>query len=224
MHSSRIRKKVKDDYKQIAEEFSSSRKFPWADFDLFNKFYNSNSSVLDLGCGNGRLLGYLEKHGFESYLGVDQSEELIKEARKLHKHNDFKIIEMSNLHGLKGKYDAIFAIASFHHIPPKLHVRTLKKWKKHLKPGGKLFMTNWNLHQKKYLPLLLRSILFPSYGFRGVLVPWKNQLNRYYFAFTKRKLNKILKKVGFKIYFQDYVRDGIHATVLTGKNIIIIAE
>jgi ubiquinone/menaquinone biosynthesis C-methylase UbiE len=82
MHSKRIQKKVKDDYNQIAEGFSETRQFPWKDFECFKAYYRPNFAVLDLGCGNGRLLTFLENEGFKSYLGLDQSAELLKQAKK----------------------------------------------------------------------------------------------------------------------------------------------
>ena len=224
MHSKRIQKKVKDDYNQIAEEFSGTRQFPWKDFELFKTYYRPNFSVLDLGCGNGRLLTFLKKEGYKTYLGIDQSGELLKQARKEHPGMNFVEADMSEVLSIKEKVDAVFAIASFHHLPRKDQLSTLKKWKKFLKPGGFIFMTNWNVHQRSFWPLLLRSILIPSYGFRGVLVPWQNKVLRFYFAFTKRRLDHLLKKTGFKVLLNEYTRDGESATIFSGKNILTIAQ
>lgn len=223
MHSKRIQKKVKDDYNQIAEGFSETRQIPWKDFECFKAYYRSNFTVLDLGCGNGRLLTFLEKEGYKSYLGLDQSAELLKQAKKEHPKAKFFEADMSEALPVE-KVNAIFAIASFHHLPPKDQLQALKNWKKVLKPGGFLFMTNWNLHQRSFWPLLLRSILTPSYGFRGVLVPWQNKVQRYYFAFTKRRLAKLLRQAGFTVLRNEYIRDGKSATILSGKNILTIAQ
>ncbi len=226
MHSRRIQKKVKKDYNKIAESFAETRQFPWEEFELFLKYYDGDEDVLDLGCGNGRLLKFLKKHGFGTYLGVDQSEKLLEIAEKEHPDQEFLCADMCNL-DLGKKYDAIFAIASFHHVPPRLQEETLKSWKKFLKPGGYLFMTNWNLYQSKYWPLLFRSFIFPIYGFGGLLVPWKKGfasqvlsnshqrcvVKRYYFAFTKRRLSRLLYKTGYEVHFQD-----------SGKNIVTIAR
>jgi trans-aconitate methyltransferase len=131
MHSSRIKKKVKDDYDEIASSFSKTRNSAWAEFEFFSPFYKSSSKVLDLGCGNGRLYDYLKKFGFKSYLGVDQSKNLINEARKHHSKAKFQVVDMAKLNGLKGEYDALFAIASFHHLAPSEQLQTLKKWRSH---------------------------------------------------------------------------------------------
>lgn len=224
MHSKRIQEKVKHDYNQIAKDFSETRQFPWKDFELFKPYYRSNDAVLDLGCGNGRLLKFLKKEGYKSYLGLDQSAELLKQAKEEWPKEKFLLGDMSDPLPMKTKFDAIFAIASLHHLPPKDQEKALKQWKKVLKPGGYLFMTNWNLHQRSFLPLLLRSFLVPSYGRRGLLVPWQNKVQRYYFAFTKRRLAKILKNAGYEVLLNDYVKDGETATLFSGKNILTVAR
>ena len=48
-------------------------------FSLLNK--NSNRCILDLGCGNGHLVGYLIKKGYNAY-GTDASENGIAIAKK----------------------------------------------------------------------------------------------------------------------------------------------
>ncbi len=223
MHSKRIQKKVKEDYDVIALGFSKSRIFPWKDFELFTPYYQGMSRVLDLGCGNGRLLSFLDKEGYKSYCGLDQSQELLKLAAKEHPGNRFIFEDMTEKLP-SGKFDALFAIASFHHVPPFKQLQTLKLWREHLAEGGFLFMTNWNLHQPRYWPLWLRSLLFPTYGVRGLLVPWQNQIRRYYFAFSRSRIEKLLRKAGFKVIFNDYVRDGEGATLFTGKNILTITQ
>lgn len=224
MHSRRIQKKVKKDYNEIAGEFAGTRQFPWKDFELFEEYYRSDFDVLDLGCGNGRLLQFLEKHGFKSYLGVDQSEKLLEIARNEHPKQRFLLADMSDLPDLGRKFDAIFAIASFHHLSPRWQLKTLREWRKLLKPGGYIFMTNWNLHQPKYWWLLVRSLIFPVYGVRGLLVPWRHTVNRYYFAFTKMRLARLLEKAGFVIVKNDYVKEGKTAKLLDARNILTIAR
>lgn len=224
MHSKRIQKKVKDDYNQIAADFSDTRKFPWKDFEFFTPYYTADFEVLDLGCGNGRLLTFLKEIGYKTYTGLDQSKELLNQAEKFWPKSRFILGDMSDPLPFRKRFDAIFAIASFHHLPASDQLPTLKDWKMHLKPGGYLFMTNWNLHQKKYLLPFLLSFITPSYGARGVLVSWQNKLQRYYYAFTKKRLKKILKQAGFTIVFNDYVSDGKSASVWRGKNILTVAR
>ena len=71
---------TKETYELIGSEFSDTRESVWPEMErLVKKYIQRGDKVLDVGCGNGRLLKVLE--GVE-YLGVDGSEVLIKEAKK----------------------------------------------------------------------------------------------------------------------------------------------
>ena len=53
---------------------------------LTGSFSLQNISVLDIGCGFGDLIPYLEKHGsIKSYLGIDLVPSLITDAQNIHK-------------------------------------------------------------------------------------------------------------------------------------------
>jgi tRNA (uracil-5-)-methyltransferase TRM9 len=204
-----IKKKVKDDYNAIAEEFSSTRSFPWSEFEDFLPYYKTKSDVLDLGCGNGRLFKFLEGKGVGDYVGVDNSEELISIAKAKNPRGEFLVADISSLKGMRSvlksgkKFDAIFAIASFHHLPASGQIKSLKLWKSLLEPGGYLFMTNWNLFQVRFWKEWLSAIFHPKYGFFGLQIPWKMKggkiVKRFYFAFTKRRLESLFLQAGLKI-------------------------
>ncbi|QQR55117.1 class I SAM-dependent methyltransferase [Candidatus Peregrinibacteria bacterium] len=217
MHSKRIREKVKRDYNSIAEEFSETRQASWKEFEDFVPFLRSGLRVLDLGCGNGRLLGFLRDKQLHSYVGVDQSEALLEQARgcvdtfadgvidpaKLR----FVQADILNLPNLGGKFDAAFMIASFHHLPPKDQLVFLKRLKMHLKPGAFLFMTNWNLWSLRFWKAWLRNVLWPNYGFRGLLIPWKHRVKRYYYAFRPKQLRGLLEKAGYTVHYEKQDRN-----------------
>ncbi len=224
MHSKRIQKKVKEDYNSIADAFSQTRQFPWEDFARFLPYYKPSFKVLDLGCGNGRLLTFLDQHGYTSYLGVDQSEALLEHAKKLHPKNQFKVCDITDLEGIDEKYDVIFAIASFHHIPPEWQLHCLKSWHSKLKPGGYLFMLNWNLFQPNFWRHWPRALFIRPFGWRGLLIPWGKTIKRYYYAFTKRSLRSLLKKSGFELLEQDWIRGSKKSTLLNAHNLLTIAQ
>ena len=211
MHSRKIIEKVKEDYNRIAAGFSISRTCDWPEFDEFLRFYKKDFTILDMGCGNGRLVNYLEKIGFTKYIGIDQSKELLKFAKEsvgtrrgvLFLEADISNLSDSFLKANAGKFGAIFAIASFHHLPPPLQEQTLRDWHKLLRPGGYLFMMNWNLFQWRFWKQWLRAIFWPRYGFFGLQIPWKGDpkkvVNRYYYAFTARRLRQLCSSTGFSV-------------------------
>lgn len=89
-------------YDQFAETFSKSRQdHPWPELDyIISDIHEQGyTSVLDVGCGNGRFLEQME-HGdwnVERYLGVDNSAGIIEEARRLHPEYRFEVCDMLSL-------------------------------------------------------------------------------------------------------------------------------
>lgn len=211
-----IKKELKQVYNTIAEEFSSSRVFPWEELQLFIPYIKDNFKILDLGCGNGRLLKVLkESKSSIEYTGIDFSNKLIEQAKKDFPNYIFRVEDMNNLDFEENSFDMIFMIASFHHLETKKErLELLKKINKWLKPGGYLFMTNWNLFQKKYFKFLFKNI-FKKKAWNDFFIPWQTysksgeKLWRFYHSFTRKELEYLLKKTKFKlepkgVYNTDY--------------------
>lgn len=202
MHSKRIREKVKQDYDSIAEGFSESRQHAWPEFDVFSPYLKPNFEVLDLGCGNGRLLGFLRKQGVKSYVGVDQSEGLLAHARRQFPDGVFVEGDMAELSGLKlpkARFDAIFMMASFHHLPQSDQLPVLEAVRERLKSGGFLFMTNWNLYRCSFWKEWLRMFFRRPFGWKGLPVLWQNRVERYYYAFSVRELRRLFREADFEL-------------------------
>jgi len=68
-----------------------------------------NDSILDVGCGYGRLLEFLPKTWKGDYLGIDISPDLIGVARRIHPEREFvcmSVIDwLYSCSGLTKKYD-----------------------------------------------------------------------------------------------------------------------
>lgn len=163
----KIIEKTRDDYNLIAPHFDVTRKYPWEEFSEFKKYIRGEEEILDLGCGNGRLVSFLNKitkvrpllQGSDPcnrYVGLDISEEIIKTARKNHPNFKFLVGDFLNLPFPDDTFDIIFSIASFHHIPStELRLEALKEMKRVLKKDGIILMIVWNLgEQEKYQPYI----------------------------------------------------------------------
>ncbi|MFA6106094.1 MAG: class I SAM-dependent methyltransferase [Patescibacteria group bacterium] len=211
---------VKRNYEEIVEEFHQTRMKNWqplwGEMVKFTQTVKDGSAVLDLGCGNGRLLNAMDEKKI-SYVGIDNSAGIINHARENYNQEkrDVKfivgdILVLNKIKEIAGrKFDYIFLVAVLHHIPGlKLRIEFLRQAKNYLKPGGKIFITNWNIwRQKRFYLELIKSILLKligryEYDFGDILFSWKgrNLMSlRYYHAFTRRELKKIARKAGLEV-------------------------
>jgi len=203
----KLRLKVVEDYDNIATEFDTTRKTEWDSFSLILPYLKDDDYIVDLGCGNGRLLDFLEKH-FKNlkYLGIDNSKNLLELAKKKHAHAQFIHADMLELPIESGTVDKTMAIASLHHIPSKeLREKAVQEAHRILKNDGLYILTAWNLFQPKYKKYIwiarLKSIFtLGAYDSRDTLIPWgKTGVKRYYYAFKIEELKNLLEKNGFEI-------------------------
>ncbi|MDD4352346.1 MAG: methyltransferase domain-containing protein [Candidatus Gracilibacteria bacterium] len=208
--SDNLQRQVQQSYDKIAKEFSQTRSHSWPEIDILKQEIRPGSRVLDLGCGNGRLWQALAELRLD-YLGIDFSENLIQEAKKLHPSAKFEILDFTHeLAKLATKFDYLVSIAALHHIPEKkLRIKVFRELKQVLAPGGELLFSVWNLRQAKYLKYLYLARLknWGRYGWNDCFIPWKasrKPIWRYYHAFSKRELRKLLKQSGFTIKRLEY--------------------
>lgn len=224
---------VATDYNAIAQHFSHTRKFQWHTVQwLIEQYIQPGQTVLDLGCGNGRVADLINEIKAQ-YVGLDISEELIKIARELRPQNQFYVGSMHQIPFEDNSFDHILPIASFHHIPgEELRVQTLLEMKRVLKPGGYILMTNWNLHQWRFWRQRMRNNMDARLGRHdreknGMLIPWFTQdkqllAERYYHSFTEREMKRLAKKAGMQIAEQYYETRGMHVPRRKGQNLVTV--
>ena len=206
-----MHKQVQNSYNIIAKQFSQTRNYNWPEFEVFINFLKERGNldleynILDIWCWNWRLCWFLWSHIPKlKYTWSDISSGLLWEAQKSYPKEKFICQDMTDLSNFKdNSFDLIFSIAAFHHIYLKEdRIKHLKHLKRILKPWWFIFMTNWNLFQKKYISCFLKNI-FQKKEWNDCLVPFhswgKNLTSRYYHAFTKNELRSLFKKSGLKM-------------------------
>jgi len=206
----KLLKIVHDNYRDIAAQFDVTRKkYIWPELAKVLSGLKDGDSLLDVGCGNGRLIENLGNKNI-SYLGVDNSEELIKLAKINYPEQNFKVLDILKLETLTQKFDLVISVAVLHHLPSQeLRFEALKNLKSVTTPGGQIIFSVWKLwSNKKYQKYLWQNIwqklTFKSnLDFGDLLFPWKNNRGeavseRYYHAFTKKGLKKLLNLAGLK--------------------------
>ena len=203
MNNSKIQKileQTKGIYNTIAPQFSDTRGKWWQPPFELKEELKDGMSVLDLGCGNGRFAELFRGRNIE-YLGIDNSEELIKICRErfagepnikfvvgdalnvtsdLIQNRELKNMD-SRLSGNDGGFDLVLMIAVLHHLPSSdLRLKVLKNIFNVLNNDGKLIMRNWNLWNlktaKKYYKCLFDlpyKISRSVWNLNDAFIAWK---------------------------------------------------
>lgn len=197
-----LRRYNQDVYEAIAPSFDRTRQRPWPELDDIMRQVGAGQRLLDLGCGNARLLKALPSVNFD-YLGIDSNEYLLSAARQQWPRHTFERRPLETLQLARNTFDHIFCVAAFHHLASKEdRWRFLRQCRQALAPGGRLIITVWRLWQFRYLKYGLAQIR-RKVSWRDLFIPWKADgqvVWRYYHAFTSLELRWLLHDAGFKEY------------------------
>ncbi len=192
-------------YEKIAADFSRTRETIWEEFNPLLKYVQDGYKILDLGCGNGRLLSFLEGKQID-YVGVDNSKELLALAAERYPDKKFILSDGINLSFGDNSFDMVWCLAVFHHLPGKeLRLMFLKEVYRVLKPGGRVLISVWYLwptlkHWRTFLKYFFLKIFgFSSLDFGDVYKNWGKIGKRFIHNFSKKELKDILEEVGFLV-------------------------
>lgn len=109
---------------------------------LLDLFENTNSSVLDIGCGPGNISKYLlSKNPDLKIKGIDISENMIKLARKNNPLAEFEILDCREIDSLKEKFDAIICGFCIPYLSRSDCIKLIADCKKRLNEFGILYMS-----------------------------------------------------------------------------------
>lgn len=100
---------------------------------------NCNAHILDIGCGNGKMLGYLQKKTNSCIHGFDYSQEAIESAQGLFPENsEFREGIIGQIEYPEEKFDVIISMDTLYFaLDMTAFVAQVKKW---LKKDGVLFV------------------------------------------------------------------------------------
>jgi len=149
------------------------KSFYWLD----RAYCNTNSKILDIGCGNGFLINELYQLGFVNVQGLDPYAPIQKQM------NDKVKIHKIGILDLDDKFDFIMLHHTFEHLENPKEI--LKKLYDSLNPGS---------------CLLIRIPIVSSFAFRKYGVNWV-QLDapRHIFLHTPTSINMLARETGFKV-------------------------
>lgn len=140
-------------YARFAGDFARTRRTWPPGFERILPYLQTASNVLDLGCGNARLLTFLGASKWQGkYEGLDSSDNLLEEARATAQAHPqipahFIIADLFTDNwpqAILGPYDALVSLAVLHHIPGAINRRRfLMHCADLLKPGRHLIVSTW---------------------------------------------------------------------------------
>jgi tRNA (uracil-5-)-methyltransferase TRM9 len=151
-------------YEITAVSFSESRNQPWEGWkELIAPLKKLKSTqpifVLDVGCGNGRFLEFLQTQFPElsfNYQGIDSNETLLKIAKNSFSASFQKVDIIDSLLKNKSfiheKYDLIISFGVLHHIPSfSLRKKFLETLSQSLTHDGLFIFSTWNFIESESL-------------------------------------------------------------------------
>lgn len=217
-------------YDHEADKFHGTRQRHRPEFDLLAEEIRESFAkrkkirVLEIGCGSGRLYGYLCKT-FPSkefdYTGIDISKSLIQIAKKDHPDASWKVDNMVSFlqKADQESYDLVIGIASFHHLSSaRDRLITANSIYRSLAYDGLFFMTNRtdsDRFRKRFRGSIVSArwksiVSFGIYRPNDLFLPRKNDahekiFSRYYHIFSLPELEKIGTAAGFGSIVQFYL-------------------
>ena len=199
---------VKNVYEIIANDFNRTRYSYW---DYVYNFMNSietNSSLLDLGCGNGKYLGV--RNDLELY-ALDNCDNLIKIVNVKYPLVKTFISDVTTTPFEDNKFDNIISIAVIHHLSSEeRRLEMIKEIIRILKPNGQALITAWATEQTGTKTLQKSTKISENNDY---LIPWEDKKNkkisqRFYHLFVEGEFEKLLSNFSnIKIIDAKYDKD-----------------
>lgn len=175
---------TRDTYDQMAESWAkthnSDMKFYAKQYRIFRQYCRNGGLVLDAGCGNGIHTDYFLKKKYK-VIGIDYSNGMLKEAKKLVPNGDFYQMDMRHLGFLDSSFDGIFCESSFFHIPKAEAGNVLREFNRVLKKDGIFYVMTMR-------------------GSGEIFQTGKPELKRFYAAQQPEEFDELLMAAGFKIF------------------------
>lgn len=97
-----------------------------------------NPLILDVGCGYGRVIKYLQQASTFRYIGIDPATEMLKIARREHPEMDFREMNLYELPEKfpKGHFDLVLVITTLSNLPAERVPLALQAIRYALRDGG----------------------------------------------------------------------------------------
>jgi SAM-dependent methyltransferase len=219
-----------DFYQTIADDFDQSRQQPWEGWRVLveKDAFKRCSSVIDIGCGNGRFANFIHNYGITHYFGSDSNPALLKQAQQYATLFDFfklkkidfisTLIEESThifpteeLAGLNFPTQKLFSVFGvMHHVPSfELRKLVISKIEAAMQENDLLAVSCWQF--TKIPNLMARQVSPNTVALKpdeleknDYILDWQRGSNayRYCHQVTTEEMNKLLEQSNLHIVDQ----------------------
>jgi len=150
--------------------------------------------ILELGFGSGREIKFLYDNGFYNIYGIDGCGKFVEKAKERFTNNNFYVSTLPNIDIPQNlKFDLIYSIAVWMHLPTPIYEETIKNIVSKLKLNGKILIS-YSLEERKENERYFQKVddtlleqLFTKYKIQKIdefittdslnrNINWKNQL------------------------------------------------
>jgi tRNA (uracil-5-)-methyltransferase TRM9 len=202
-------------YEAFADPFSSTRQRLQPGVVSILEQIPPNASILDLGCGNGRLAKVLAERGFQGrYTGLDFSPQLLETARQnAPPGSSFQFIQADLSSAEWGNelpqdgFAIVLAFAVLHHLPGgAIRGRVLSCIHALLVTDGYFFHSNWQFLnsdrlRRRIQPWERAGIRPDDVDDGDFLLDWRQGGTglRYVHHFSQPELERLAAETGFSV-------------------------
>lgn len=177
------------------------------------------TKILDIGCGTGRLVKFLNQKGFIAQ-GCDSAPEAVKAAQINNNTSTIRKTSATSLPYKIESFDLVTSISTIEHLTKKDSREFLKEVKKVLKPGGYLFMVTPNYsspsryllgkkwygyqdptHVNYFGPKSIKTLLLNS-GFKNINFSFKTNHSISLDKYIPKPLQALPKPFKYNLYHQ----------------------
>ena len=201
----------RDFYRRTAAEFDATRQRAWSGWRrMLDAVDLPLASVMDIGCGNGRLARFLaeqQAHAF-AYIGIDSNPDLLAYARCQDPRVKLELIKrdviLGTLPARQAQLVALFGL--LHHVPGAARRRQLlQSAATCVLPGGFLVLAAWRFYEQE--------------RFRRRIVPWAEDIavERHDYLLDWRRGERALR-------YCHYIDDEEHAELVDAAGLPVIDD
>jgi len=175
---------------RIAETHESTTPL---DFASYLDSLPNDASILEVGCGYGRVLDYLQHAGFNDVQGIDASERMVQRCNEVG-HHRVRLGVADSIPFDDKTFDGVLCIATLSSISDKsVRDRAAAEMFRILKPGGICFLRDFciTLHGRRALRYVYYKLEGKHFG------NFVSSEGIEFHHFTAREVNKLLLRAGF---------------------------